>query len=69
MKEVFTMWRYTKMVVLTALTAAVYAAILIPFKGLIIVPGLPRSVRPRPFPWSSDSCSAQPEPGARRSGT
>jgi energy-coupling factor transport system substrate-specific component len=45
MKEVFTMWRYTKMVVLTALTAAVYAAILIPFKGLIIVPGF-TEIRP-----------------------
>jgi energy-coupling factor transport system substrate-specific component len=30
MREVFTMWRHTKMVVLVALTAAVYAAILIP---------------------------------------
>jgi energy-coupling factor transport system substrate-specific component len=45
MREVFTMWRYTKMVVLTALTAAVYAAILIPFKGLIIVPGF-TEIRP-----------------------
>ena len=32
MREVFTMWRHTKMVVLVALTAGVYAAILIPFK-------------------------------------
>jgi energy-coupling factor transport system substrate-specific component len=39
MKEVFTMWKYTKMVVLTALTAAIYASILIPFKGIPIIPG------------------------------
>lgn len=45
MKEVFTMWKYTKMVVLTALTAAVYAAILIPFKGIPIIPGF-TEVRP-----------------------
>jgi len=37
--ELFTMWKYSKMVVLTALTAAVYAAILIPFKGIPLVPG------------------------------
>lgn len=40
MKEVFTMWRYTKMVVLTSLTAAVYAAILIPLKGFPLIPGI-----------------------------
>ena len=39
MKEVFTMWRYTQMVVLVALSAAIYAAVLIPFKGFAIVPG------------------------------
>lgn len=39
MREVVTMWRYTKMVVLTALTAAVYAAILIPMKGFPLIPG------------------------------
>ena len=39
MREIFTMWRYTKMVVLTALTAAVYAALLIPFKGIPLIPG------------------------------
>ena len=39
MRETVTMWRYTKMVVLTALTAAVYAALLIPFKGIPLVPG------------------------------
>lgn len=40
MKEVFTMWKYTKMVVLTSLTAAVYAAILIPLKGFPLIPGI-----------------------------
>lgn len=40
MKEVFTLWRYTRMVVLVALTAALYPAILIPFKVAIpFVPG------------------------------
>ena len=39
MKEVFTMWRHTQMVVLVALSAAIYAAVLIPFKGFVLVPG------------------------------
>lgn len=39
MKETLTMWRYTKMVVLTALTAAVYTALLIFFKGIPLIPG------------------------------
>ena len=39
MREVVTMWKYTKMVVLTALTAGVFAAILIPLKGIPIIPG------------------------------
>lgn len=45
MREVVTMWRYTKMVVLVALTAAVYAAILIPLKGIPLIPGI-TEVRP-----------------------
>lgn len=45
MKEIFTMWRYTRMVVLTSLTAAIYAAILIPFKGIPIIPGI-TEIRP-----------------------
>ena len=40
MREVVTMWRHTKMVVLVALTAGVYAAILIPLKGIPLVPGI-----------------------------
>jgi energy-coupling factor transport system substrate-specific component len=39
MKEVFTMWRHTQMVVLVALSAAIYAAVLIPFKRFPIIPG------------------------------
>jgi len=40
MKELFTMWRYTKMIILTAFSAAIYAAILIPFKVVIpLIPG------------------------------
>jgi energy-coupling factor transport system substrate-specific component len=39
MKEAFSMWRHTQMVVLVALSAAIYAAVLIPFKGFTIVPG------------------------------
>jgi energy-coupling factor transport system substrate-specific component len=39
MKEVITMWRHTQMVVLVALSAAIYAAVLIPFKGFPLVPG------------------------------
>lgn len=39
MREIFTMWKYTKMVVLTAVTAALYAGLMIPFKAIVIVPG------------------------------
>ncbi len=46
MKEVYTMWQHTRMVILTALSAAIYAAVLIPFKGGIpIIPGI-TEVRP-----------------------
>lgn len=45
MKEVFTQWKYTKMVVLTALTAAVYAALMFPFKIATIIPGF-TEIRP-----------------------
>lgn len=40
MKDVFTMWKYTKMVVLVAVTAAFYAALQIPLKPLPIIPGI-----------------------------
>jgi len=40
MRDVITMWRHTRMVVLVALIAAVYAAVLIPFKVAVpIAPG------------------------------
>jgi len=46
MKEVVSMWKHTRMVILTALSAAIYAAVLIPFKGGIpIIPGF-TEVRP-----------------------
>ena len=45
MREILTMWRHTQMVVLVALSAAIYAAVLIPFKGFTIIPGF-TEVRP-----------------------
>jgi energy-coupling factor transport system substrate-specific component len=45
MKEIFMMWRHTQMVVLEALSAAIYAAVLIPFKGIPLIPGF-TEVRP-----------------------
>ncbi len=39
MKEIFTMWRHTQMVVLVALSAAIYAAFLIVSQFLVIIPG------------------------------
>lgn len=40
MSELITMWGNTRMVVLTAMSASLYAAILIPFKVLPIIPGV-----------------------------
>lgn len=46
MKEIFTMWKNVRMVLLTALCAALYAAVLIAFKaGIVIVPGI-TEIRP-----------------------
>jgi energy-coupling factor transport system substrate-specific component len=46
MKEVFSMWKNTRMIILTALSAAIYAAFLIAFKGgIVIVPGI-TEIRP-----------------------
>ena len=46
MKEVVKMWGNTRMIILTALTAAIYAAFLIVFKGgIVLVPGI-TEVRP-----------------------
>src|SRR5262247_237897 len=40
MREVLDMWKNTRMVVLTAMTASLYAAILIPFKVMPLIPGV-----------------------------
>src|SRR5256885_5836297 len=40
MTELFRMWSNTRMVVLTAISAALYAAILIPFKVVALIPGI-----------------------------
>jgi len=40
MADLFRMWRNTRMVVLTAICAALYAAILIPFKVIPLIPGI-----------------------------
>jgi len=40
MSELFRMWGNTRMVVLTAISAALYAAILIPFKVVPLIPGI-----------------------------
>jgi energy-coupling factor transport system substrate-specific component len=40
MREVWRMWNYSTMVVLTVLTAGAFAAILIPFKGIPLIPGI-----------------------------
>lgn len=40
MRETLAMWRNTRLVVLTAMSASLYAALLIPFKVLPIIPGV-----------------------------
>ena len=40
MREAVAMWRNTRLVVLTAVSASLYAAILIPFKVLPLIPGV-----------------------------
>ena len=45
MRELFQVWRNTRMIVLTAISAAAYVAVLLPFKGFVIIPGL-TEVRP-----------------------
>lgn len=53
MKDAFTMWKNTKMIVLTAICAALYTALLLPFKAIVIIPGLtelrPASALPPTF--------------------
>src|SRR5262245_49297808 len=46
MNEVFNMWKNTRMIILVAISAAIYAAGLIAFKGgIVIIPGI-TEVRP-----------------------
>ncbi len=40
MKEIFTVWKHTRQIVIVALTAAIYAGMLIPFKAIPIIPGM-----------------------------
>jgi energy-coupling factor transport system substrate-specific component len=51
MREIFTMWRHTQMVVLVALTAAIYAATLIPTQFLPIIPGFTNLRPANVFPF------------------
>lgn len=51
MKETITMWRHTRMVVLVALTAAIYAAALIPSQFFVIVPGFTNFRPGNAFPF------------------
>ncbi len=44
-RELFTMWRSTRLVVLTSVLAAIYAAAVIPFKAFTILPGV-SEIRP-----------------------
>ncbi len=37
--ELFAMWTNTRMIVLTAVVAALYVCLLLPFKGFVIIPG------------------------------
>ena len=39
MREVVLMWRDSRMIILTVVVTAVYTAVLIPFKGFVLVPG------------------------------
>ncbi len=45
MKEIFTMWKYPKMIVLSIVSATLYAMCLIPFRGLQLIPGV-AEIRP-----------------------
>jgi len=49
MRELLEVWRNTRMVVQVAVTAALYAAVLIPFKAVaILIPGITIVVRTAP---------------------
>ena len=45
MRDVLAVWRNTRAIVLVALTAGVYAAVLIPFKAIPVIPGI-TEIRP-----------------------
>jgi energy-coupling factor transport system substrate-specific component len=45
MRELFELWKHTRMVVFVAVSAACYVAVLLPFKVAVIIPGL-TEVRP-----------------------
>lgn len=45
MRDVFAVWRNTRAIVLVALSAGVYAAVLIPFKAIPLIPGI-TEIRP-----------------------
>ncbi len=45
MKEIFTMWKYPKMIVLTIVSAALYSLCLVPFRGWQLIPGI-AEIRP-----------------------
>ncbi|MBM3476735.1 MAG: QueT transporter family protein, partial [Armatimonadetes bacterium] len=45
MRDVLAVWRNTRAIVLVALSAGVYAAVLIPFKAIPLIPGI-TEIRP-----------------------
>ncbi len=45
MKEIFTMWKYPRMVMYVAVSAILYAVVLVPFKGWQMIPGI-AEIRP-----------------------
>jgi energy-coupling factor transport system substrate-specific component len=49
-KEIWTMWKNTRMIVLTALSAALYAGLTIPFKAIPIIPGITELRLSAPIP-------------------
>ena len=73
MREVWRMWNYSTMVVLTVLTAGIFAAILIPFKGIPLIPGLtelrPANVIPVVFGLLFGPAGAWAPPSATSSAT
>ena len=58
MREIVSMWANTRMVVLAALTAALYAALLIPFKPIPIIPGF-TELRPA-VAWNTAEICTKP---------